>query len=114
MSDLTNAIETINEAADRAENTSDFLDNWSTYDENSYVTNPNNDETVASAAKIVKDRCDELFEQSETDINAAVEAAETAAENAASEAQAAVDEAVAAAFEEQESEILTLVYQGIA
>jgi delta 1-pyrroline-5-carboxylate dehydrogenase len=114
MSDLSDSIETINTAAERTEATTDFIDNWATYDENSYVTNPNNNVTVPSAQKLVVDKATELFEQSETEINEAVERAETAAETAATEAEAAVAEAVAEAFEQQESEILTLVYQGIA
>ncbi len=61
MSDLDNAIKSINESAAKAENTADFLDDMSTFDDQSSVTNPNNGQTVASIPKQVKDRTDVLF-----------------------------------------------------
>lgn len=51
MSDLDNAIESINTAAERTTNTTEFVENWSTLDDQSDVTNPNNNVTVPSAQK---------------------------------------------------------------
>lgn len=82
MSDLDNAIQAINTAADRTEGTTEFIDNLSTYDENSSITNPNNGVTVPSIAKRVKTRTDELFEGAESDINQSVADAAKSASDA--------------------------------
>jgi len=85
MSDLDNAIQSINTAAARTEGTTVFIDNLSTYDENSSITNPNNGVTVPSIAKQVKTRTDELFEGAESDINQSVaDAAKSASDAEAS------------------------------
>lgn len=88
MSDLDNAIKSINESAAKAENTAGFLDDMSTFDDQSSVTNPNNGQTVASIPKQVKDRTDELFSAAESDINQAVA---TTTQNASDAAQSASD-----------------------
>ncbi|AUS00794.1 coil containing protein [Vibrio phage 1.278.O._10N.286.54.E8] len=95
MSDLDNAIKSINESAVKAENTADFLDDMSTFDDQSSVTNPNNGQTVASIPKQVKDRTDELFTASESEINQAVA---TTTQNA-SEAEQSASEAAQSAGE---------------
>lgn len=82
MSDLDNAINSINASAAKAENTATFLDDMSTFDNQSSVTNPNNGQTVASIPKQVKDRTDELFTAAESDINQAVADAEQSATDA--------------------------------
>ncbi|AUR93289.1 coil containing protein [Vibrio phage 1.186.O._10N.286.49.E3] len=87
MSDLDNAINSINASAAKAENTATFLDDMSTFDDQSSVTNPNNGQTVASIPKQVKDRTDELFTAAESDINQAV----SDAEQSATDAQDAAD-----------------------
>ncbi|AUR87974.1 coil containing protein [Vibrio phage 1.106.O._10N.286.51.F7] len=87
MSDLDNAINSINASAAKAENTATFLDDMSTFDDQSSVTNPNNGQTVASIPKQVKDRTDELFTASESDINQAV----SDAAQSATDAQDAAD-----------------------
>ncbi|AUR97676.1 coil containing protein [Vibrio phage 1.243.O._10N.261.54.B5] len=87
MSDLDNAINSINASAAKAENTATFLDDMSTFDDQSSVTNPNNGQTVASIPKQVKDRTDELFTAAESDINQAV----ADAEQSATDAQDAAD-----------------------
>lgn len=87
MSDLDNAINSINASAAKAENTAGFLDDMSTFDDQSSVTNPNNGQTVASIPKQVKDRTDELFTAAESDINQAV----ADAEQSATDAQGAAD-----------------------
>ena len=87
MSDLDNAINSINESAAKAENTATFLDDMSTFDDQSSVTNPNNGQTVASIPKQVKDRTDELFTAAESDINQAV----SDAAQSATDAQDAAD-----------------------
>ncbi|AUR81520.1 coil containing protein [Vibrio phage 1.007.O._10N.261.55.F9] len=87
MSDLDNAINSINASAAKAENTADFLDDMSTFDDQSSVTNPNNGQTVASIPKQVKDRTDELFADAESDINQAV----SDAAQSATDAQDAAD-----------------------
>ncbi|AUR87897.1 coil containing protein [Vibrio phage 1.105.O._10N.286.49.B4] len=87
MSDLDNAINSINASAAKAENTATFLDDMSTFDEQSSVTNPNNGQTVASIPKQVKDRTDELFAAAESDINQAV----SDAAQSATDAQDAAD-----------------------
>ncbi|CAH9016851.1 hypothetical protein VP217E381_P0067 [Vibrio phage 217E38-1] len=88
MSDLDNAINSINASAVKAENTATFLDDMSTFDDQSSVTNPNNGQTVASIPKQVKDRTDELFAAAESDINQAVA---TTTQNASDAAQSASD-----------------------
>lgn len=87
MSDLDNAINSINASAAKAENTATFLDDMSTFDDQSSVTNPNNGQTVASIPKQVKDRTDELFTAAESDINQAV----SDAAQSATDAQDAAD-----------------------
>ncbi|AUR90708.1 hypothetical protein NVP1149O_54 [Vibrio phage 1.149.O._10N.286.55.A12] len=87
MSDLDNAINSINASAVKAENTATFLDDMSTFDDQSSVTNPNNGQTVASIPKQVKDRTDELFTSAESDINQAV----SDAAQSATDAQDAAD-----------------------
>lgn len=87
MSDLDNAINSINASAAKAENTATFLDDMSTFDDQSSVTNPNNGQTVASIPKQVKDRTDELFTSAESDINQAV----SDAAQSATDAQDAAD-----------------------
>ncbi|CAH9012816.1 putative phage tail protein [Vibrio phage 191E37-1] len=87
MSDLDNAINSINASAAKAENTATFLDDMSTFDDQSSVTNPNNGQTVASIPKQVKDRTDELFTAAESDINQAV----ADAAQSATDAQDAAD-----------------------
>ena len=87
MSDLDNAINSINASAAKAEKTATFLDDMSTFDNQSSVTNPNNGQTVASIPKQVKDRTDELFTAAESDINQAV----ADAEQSATDAQDAAD-----------------------
>lgn len=87
MSDLDNAINSINASAAKAENTATFLDDMSTLDDQASVTNPNNGKTVASIPKQVKDRTDELFAAAESDINQAV----SDAEQSATDAQDAAD-----------------------
>ncbi|AUR99213.1 coil containing protein [Vibrio phage 1.263.B._10N.286.51.B1] len=87
MSDLDNAINSINASAAKAENTASFLDDMSTFDDQSSVTNPNNGQTVASIPKQVKDRTDELFTAAESDINQAV----ADAAQSATDAQDAAD-----------------------
>ncbi|CAH9016630.1 putative pectin lyase fold protein [Vibrio phage 120E34-1] len=87
MSDLDNAIKSINESAVKAENTAGFLDDMSTFDDQSSVTNPNNGQTVASIPKQVKDRTDVLFAAAESDINQAV----SDASQSATDAQDAAD-----------------------
>lgn len=87
MSDLDNAINSINASAAKAENTSTFLDDMSTFDDQSSVTNPNNGQTVASISKQIKDRTDELFTAAESDINQAV----SDAAQSATDAQDAAD-----------------------
>ncbi|CAM0012308.1 lipase [Vibrio phage K375] len=87
MSDLDNAINSINASAAKAENTATFLDDMSTFDDQSSVTNPNNGQTVASISKQVKDRTDELFTDAESDINQAV----SDAAQSATDAQDAAD-----------------------
>lgn len=82
MSDLDNAINSINASAAKAENTATFLDDMSTFDDQSSVTNPNNGQTVASIPKQVKDRTDELFTAAESDINQAVDDAAQSATDA--------------------------------
>ncbi|CAM0030385.1 tail spike protein [Vibrio phage K121] len=82
MSDLDNAIKSINESAVKAENTAGFLDDMSTFDDQSSVTNPNNGQIVASIPKQVKDRTDELFAAAESDINQAVSDAAQSATDA--------------------------------
>ena len=95
MSDLDNAIKSINESAVKAENTASFLDDMSTFDDQSSVTNPNNGQTVASIPKQVKDRTDELFTAAESEINQAVA---TTTQNA-SEAEQSANEAAQSAGE---------------
>ncbi|CAH9012849.1 tail fiber protein [Vibrio phage F12 g1] len=87
MSDLDNAIKSINESSVKAENTASFLDDMSTFDDQSSVTNPNNGQVVASIPKQVKDRTDELFSAAESDINQAV----SDAAQSATDAQDAAD-----------------------
>lgn len=72
MSELDNAINSINASATKASKTASFLDQLGTYDENSNVTNPNNGAVVPSIQKKVKDTTEELFANAESDINAAV------------------------------------------
>ncbi|CAH9013818.1 putative phage tail protein [Vibrio phage 455E52-1] len=98
MSDLDNAIKSINESAVKAENTAGFLDDMSTFDDQSTVTNPNNGQTVASIPKQVKDRTDELFAAAESDINQAVATTTQnaiEADQSASEAAQSANEAAA-------------------
>ncbi|CAH9016047.1 hypothetical protein VP511E551_P0071 [Vibrio phage 511E55-1] len=87
MSDLDNAIKSINESAVKAENTAGFLDDMSTFDDQSSVTNPNNGQVVASIPKQVKDRTDVLFAGAESEINQAV----SDAAQSATDAQEAAD-----------------------
>jgi hypothetical protein len=82
VSDLNESIAAINTAAERTEATTDFIDNWATYDENSYVTNPNNDVTVPSAQKLVSDKATEILEPYQSNLEEATESANSAAEYA--------------------------------
>lgn len=101
MSDLDNAIQSINTAAARTEGTTDFIDNLSTYDENSSVTNPNNGVTVPSIAKRVTDKTESLIGDYQDTIEQAAQDA-TEAKNIAVEAKdTAVSSAVTATEQAQ-------------
>lgn len=79
MADLENAIRTINESAERTDNSTAFVDDWVTATDTTDLTNPNNGKSTPSAAKKVKEVTEALFAASESDINDAVEAAENSA-----------------------------------
>lgn len=79
MSTLDNAIRSINTAADRTTKTTEFVDQLSTYDDISDVTNPNTGETVPSLQKKTRLVAEAAFAESETQINQAVSDAELAA-----------------------------------
>lgn len=85
MSDLDNAIQSINTAADRTAKTTEFIDQWSTYDEQSDVTNPNNNVTVPSAQKKIKQILDDFG----ITVNSAQAAADSASNSAAEAAASA-------------------------
>lgn len=88
MSTLDNAIQSINAAADRTTKTTEFVDQLSTYDDISDVTNPNTGAKVPSFQKQIKD----LVTEFGIDTNAAQaaasdsEASAVRAENAANNA----------------------------
>lgn len=98
MSDLDNAIETINTAADRTTKTTEFIDQWSTYDDQSNVTNPNNNVTVPSAQKKVKQILDSygITVESAQDAAAAASNSATSAANSASAAEGFAQDASSA------------------
>lgn len=79
MSNLDNAIQSINAAADRTTKTTEFVDQLSTYDDISDVTNPNTGATVPSLQKKTRLVAEAAFAESETQINQAVSDAEAAA-----------------------------------
>lgn len=85
MGDLYNAIQSINTAADRTTKTTEFIDQWSTYDDQSNVTNPNNNVTVPSAQKKIKQILDDFG----ITVNSAQEAADSASNSAAEAAASA-------------------------
>ena len=82
--DITQATTRLNEAATKANTTTDFFDNILTGNETQSFTNPNNGKSAPSVKKATYDRTDELFSAAESDINQAV----TDAQTAAGEAQA--------------------------
>ena len=92
--ELENAIQSINTAADRATKTTEFIDQWSTYDDQSDVTNPNNNVTVPSAQKKVKQILDEFG----ISASAAQEAADSASNYATLAANSATESASNAAY----------------
>ena len=55
MSELDNAVDAINDAAERTDKTTKFADEWFTADDETDVTNPNNGVTVPSAQKKIKE-----------------------------------------------------------
>lgn len=77
--ELENAIQSINTAADRTTKTTEFVDQLSTYDDISDVTNPNTGETVPSLQKKTRLVAEAAFAESETQINQAVSDAELSA-----------------------------------
>ena len=92
--ELENAIQSINTAADRTTKTTEFIDQWSTYDDQSDVTNPNNNVTVPSAQKKVKQILDEFG----ISASAAQEAADSASNYATLAANSATESASNAAY----------------
>lgn len=91
MSNLDNAIQSINTAADRTTKTTEFIDQWSTYDDQSNVTNPNNNVTVPSAQKQIK----QILDDYGITVNSAQEAADSASNSAAEAAASAASAAEA-------------------
>lgn len=77
--ELENAIQSINTASDRTTKTTEFVDQLSTYDDTSDVTNPNTGVTVPSLQKKTRLIAEAAFAGSETKINQAVYDAELAA-----------------------------------
>lgn len=92
--ELENAIQSINTAADRTTKTTEFIDQWSTYDEQSNVTNPNNNVTVPSAQKKVK----QLFDSYGITVESAQAAADSASNYATLAANSATESASNAAY----------------
>ncbi|WVH05521.1 hypothetical protein HHKILHMN_00041 [Vibrio phage vB_VpaS_PGA] len=87
-SPLENAINSINNAADRADVTTEFFDSVTTGSQTETVTNPNNNKSVPTVQKQIKD----LFTESETEINNAVASASQSAQSASDDAyQVALD-----------------------
>lgn len=90
MSALDNAIQSINTAADRTTKTTEFVDQLSTYDDMSDVTNPNTGKTVPSLQKKIKDLVTEFgidtdaAQAAASDSEASAVRAESAANNALS------------------------------